>query len=104
MLIGALAGGLLALHVSIAAPLAAAAAVLVVIAIATHRLGGPDAPWATAPVRARMNQRRMLTARPATSTTVITEIADSESINRLARLVSGIASVGLNAMAFVNET
>jgi uncharacterized membrane protein YoaK (UPF0700 family) len=47
MLIGALAGGLLALHVSIAAPLAAATAVLVVIAIVTHRLGGPDAPWAS---------------------------------------------------------
>ena len=47
MLAGALVGGLLALHVSIAAPLAAAALVLAVIAVVTHRLGGPDAPWAT---------------------------------------------------------
>jgi uncharacterized membrane protein YoaK (UPF0700 family) len=47
MLAGALAGGLLALHVSIAAPLAVAAAVLAVIAVVTHRLRGPDAPWAS---------------------------------------------------------
>jgi uncharacterized membrane protein YoaK (UPF0700 family) len=47
MLVGALAGGLLALHVSIAAPLAAAAVVLAAIAVITHRLGGPDVPWAT---------------------------------------------------------
>jgi uncharacterized membrane protein YoaK (UPF0700 family) len=45
MLLGALAGGLLALHVSIAAPLAAATAVLAAVAVATHRLGGPDAAW-----------------------------------------------------------
>ena len=32
------------------------------------------------------------------------EIADSTSIIRFARRLRGIASVGLNATAFVNET
>ena len=45
----------------------------------------------------------MFTARAATNSTVIAEIADSASIIILTRLVSGITSVGLNAMAFVNE-
>jgi uncharacterized membrane protein YoaK (UPF0700 family) len=45
MLLGALAGGLLVLRVSIAAPLAAAAAVLAVIAVVTHRLARSDPPW-----------------------------------------------------------
>ena len=45
----------------------------------------------------------MLTARAATSNTVTAEIADSASIMTLARRVSGIASVGLNAIEFVKE-
>ena len=46
----------------------------------------------------------MFTARAATSSTVTAESADSESISIFARRVSGIASVGLNAIEFVNET
>ena len=46
----------------------------------------------------------MLTARAATSRIVTEEIADSESISCFARRVSGIASVGLKAIEFVNET
>jgi hypothetical protein len=45
----------------------------------------------------------MFTARAATSSTVVAEIADSASISIFARRVSGIASVGLNAIALVNE-
>jgi len=47
---------------------------------------------------------KMLTARAMTSANVITEIADCESMVSLAHLVMGITSVGLNAVAFVNET
>ena len=42
--------------------------------------------------------------RAATSSTVVAEIADSASIIIFTRRVSGIASVGLNAIALVNET
>jgi hypothetical protein len=45
----------------------------------------------------------MFTARAATKSTVIAEIADSASIIIFTRRVSGIASVGLNAIALVNE-
>ena len=41
----------------------------------------------------------MFTARAATNSTVIAEMADSASISVFTRLVSGIASVGLKAMA-----
>jgi hypothetical protein len=47
---------------------------------------------------------KMFTARAATRSTVTAEMPDSESINILARRVSGIASVGLNAIEFVKET
>lgn len=47
---------------------------------------------------------RMLTARAATSPTVRNDAIDSVSIKVLMRTVSGIASVGLNALAFVNAT
>jgi hypothetical protein len=46
----------------------------------------------------------MFTARAATSSTVIAETLDSESISSFARRLSGIASVGLKAMQFVNDT
>jgi hypothetical protein len=46
---------------------------------------------------------KMLTARAATSSTVIAETEDSTSIITFARRLNGIASVGLNAIAFVNE-
>jgi hypothetical protein len=46
----------------------------------------------------------MFTARAATSKIVNEEIADSDSIISFARRLSGIASVGLNAIEFVNET
>jgi hypothetical protein len=46
----------------------------------------------------------MFTARAATRRTVSDETADSESMSIFARRVSGIASVGLNAIEFVNET
>jgi len=45
MLLGALAGGLLVLHVSVAAALALAAALVLVVAIAAHLLSRPAAPW-----------------------------------------------------------
>ena len=54
-------------------------------------------------ITARAGQRRMFTARAATNSTVVAEIADSASIIIFTRRVSGIASVGLNAMALVNE-
>ena len=47
---------------------------------------------------------KMLIARAATSSTVVAEIEDSSSISSFARRVSGIASVGLNAIELVNET
>ena len=47
--------------------------------------------------------KRMLTARAAIRSTVTAEIVDSAAINALAGRVSGMASVGLNAVAFVNE-
>jgi hypothetical protein len=46
----------------------------------------------------------MFTARAATSRTVIAESVDSAAINAFAGRVSGIASVGLNAVAFVSDT
>ena len=47
---------------------------------------------------------KMLTARAATSRIVIAEMPDSASISSLAQRVSGIESVGLNAIELVNET
>ena len=47
---------------------------------------------------------RMFTARAATRRTVIAESVASAAINALAGRVSGIASVGLNAVAFVSDT
>ena len=46
---------------------------------------------------------RMFTARPATITTVVMEASASSSMSALARDVSGIVSVGLKAVAFVND-
>ena len=46
----------------------------------------------------------MLTERAATSSTVTADTADSVSINAFAQRVSGIASVGLKAIEFVNDT
>jgi hypothetical protein len=47
---------------------------------------------------------KMLTARAMTSATVITEIADCVSMVSFVQRVRGITSVGLNAIAFVNDT
>src|SRR5581483_2263723 len=47
------------------------------------------------------HQRRMLTARAATSSSVTIDTADCSSMSIFARRVSGIVSVGLNALAFV---
>jgi hypothetical protein len=46
----------------------------------------------------------MFTARAATRSTVTTESVESAAISALAVRVSGIASVGLKAVAFVSET
>ena len=46
---------------------------------------------------------RMLTARAITSTASINDSADSIIIANLAQRVSGITSVGLNAVALVND-
>ncbi len=45
MLLGALAGGLLVLHVTVAAALALAAAIVLAVALAVHALSHPGAPW-----------------------------------------------------------
>ena len=52
----------------------------------------------------RRTYLKMLTARAVTSRTVMAETADSDIISSFARRVNGIASVGLNAIEFVNET
>lgn len=48
MLLGALTGGLLVLHASIAAALVVACVVVLVVALTVHRLSRPDAAWARA--------------------------------------------------------
>ncbi len=45
MLLGALAGALLVLHVSIAASLVAASAIVLAVGVAVHLLSRADAPW-----------------------------------------------------------
>lgn len=47
---------------------------------------------------------RMFTARAATSARVINETADSTSISIFTRTLSGIVSVGENAVALVKDT
>ena len=47
---------------------------------------------------------KMLTARAATSRMLSAETADSETISIFAQRLSGIASVGLNAIELVKET
>ena len=47
---------------------------------------------------------KMFTARAATSRIATAETADSTNISSFARLVIGIASVGLKAIELVNET
>jgi hypothetical protein len=46
----------------------------------------------------------MLTARAATNKTVSADMTDSNIISIFAVRLSGITSVGLNAMALVNDT
>lgn len=46
MLLGAVAGGLLALHVSVAAAIALAGAIVLAVGVAVHLLSGPEAAWA----------------------------------------------------------
>ncbi len=48
MLLGALAGGLLALDVSVAAAIALASAIVLAVAVAAHVLSRSDAPWTRA--------------------------------------------------------
>ncbi len=49
MLAGALVGGFLVLHVSLAAALGAATALLLANGLVTHRLASPSAPWVGPP-------------------------------------------------------
>jgi uncharacterized membrane protein YoaK (UPF0700 family) len=49
MLAGALAGGFLVLHISLAAALGAATALLLAIGLVTHWFSSPSAPWASPP-------------------------------------------------------
>jgi uncharacterized membrane protein YoaK (UPF0700 family) len=49
MLAGALAGGFLVLHISLAAALGAATALLLAIGLLTHWFSSPSAPWASPP-------------------------------------------------------
>ena len=55
-------------------------------------------------LRIALGYVKMFTARAATRRMASAEIVDSKSIASFARRVSGIASVGLNAIEFVNET
>ena len=55
------------------------------------------------PARAVRGYGRMFTARAVTSSTVSAESVDSAAISSLAGRVSGIASVGLNAVALVSD-
>ena len=55
-------------------------------------------------VRRHAGQCRMLTARAATSSTVIADAPDWIIIRSFAVIERGIASVGLNAIEFVYET
>ena len=50
------------------------------------------------------HEPRTFTARAATRRIVTAEIADSSPMTSFARTVSGIVSVGLNAIEFVSET
>ena len=54
--------------------------------------------------RAIGHHARMLTARATTSPTVTSAVSACAAISSLAARLSGIASVGLNAVAFVNDT
>jgi len=45
MLLGALTGGLLVLHVMVAAALAVATAIVLTVGVAVHFLSRSDAPW-----------------------------------------------------------
>ena len=49
-----------------------------------------------------LRQRRMLTARATTSTTVDTDTTDCSNIIIFVQRASGMTSVGLNAVALVN--
>jgi uncharacterized membrane protein YoaK (UPF0700 family) len=49
MLVGALIGGFLVLHISLAAALGAATALLLANGLVTYRLASPSAPWASPP-------------------------------------------------------
>ena len=64
-----------------------------------HRAG---ALWAARACAAHVP--RIFTARAATKAIVSSEASACTAINALAHGVSGIVSVGLNAVAFVNET
>jgi hypothetical protein len=54
-------------------------------------------------VLSRSHHTRMFTARPAIITTVVIDTNASIIMSNLARGVSGIVSVGLNAVAFVKD-
>jgi hypothetical protein len=54
--------------------------------------------------REPLSYLKMFTARAVTSRMLIAETPDSESISSFAQGLSGIASVGLNAIEFVKET
>ena len=49
-------------------------------------------------------QPKMFTAREMTTATVMSDASDCSAMSSFAQPVSGIVSVGLNAVAFVNET
>jgi len=65
---------------------------------------GPRVSFGSTIARTQQCYVRIFTARAATSRTVSAESVDSAAISALAGRVSGIASVGLNAVAFVSAT
>ena len=67
-------------------------------------LAGIDRKLVLAPAaQPRSRYFKMLTARATTSATVTNEIADCTSMIAFAQRDNGMTSVGLNAVAFVNE-
>ncbi len=65
-----------------------------------------DPPSRARPIRTGrvLHQLRMLTARETTSATTSSDVSDWTAISSLAVCDSGIVSVGLNAVAVVNES
>lgn len=79
------------------------AAPLVIVPFTSLPAMAPDATGALTATDAHHGYCKTLIARAITRSTVSAEIPDSTSMSIFIRRVRGIASVGLNAMEFVND-